>query len=164
MCSSLAKQVHHRTVQVSTHLIDKFAGDYAFLSNFFPTAVTYKGITYQSSEHAYQAQKATHRSDHDLIMEAYSPARAKRLGKTIKIRGDWLEVRVRIMEEIVRAKFDQHKDLADLLVATNPQKLAEGNNWGDQFWGTVNGLGLNRLGIILMKVRDELIRAREVYQ
>ena len=34
--------------------------------------------------------------------------------------------------------------------------LIEGNNWGDRVWGQVNGVIANNLGIILMRVRDEL--------
>lgn len=30
----------------------------------------------------------------------------------------------------------------------------EENNWGDKFWGTVNGVGENHLGKILMRIRD----------
>lgn len=60
------------------------------------------------------------------------------------------------MEEVVRAKFSQNPDLARRLVDTCPRELAEGNHWGDTYWGTVNGQGENHLGKILMKVREEL--------
>lgn len=36
------------------------------------------------------------------------------------------------------------------------EHLEEGNTWGDTIWGTVDGVGENRLGKILMRVRDEL--------
>ena len=32
-------------------------------------------------------------------------------------------------------------------------ELEEGNNWGDKYWGTVEGEGKNMLGKLLMKVR-----------
>jgi len=38
-------------------IIDRFEGEYFFLSNFYPCKVTYNGITYESSEEAFQAQK-----------------------------------------------------------------------------------------------------------
>ena len=57
------------------------------------------------------------------------------------------------MYEIVLAKFTQNPDLKEKLLATGDEHLEEGNTWGDTTWGTVNGIGENRLGIILMKVR-----------
>ena len=47
-------------------------------------------------------------------------------------------------------------DLKEKLLATGDEHLEEGNTWGDTTWGTVNGIGENRLGKILMKVRNEL--------
>lgn len=60
------------------------------------------------------------------------------------------------MEEIVREKFTQNTELADKLLATGDAYLEEGNTWGDRIWGTVNGSGANRLGVILMQIRAEL--------
>lgn len=34
--------------------------------------------------------------------------------------------------------------------------LIEGNDWGDTFWGMVDGEGENNLGKILMRVREEI--------
>ena len=60
------------------------------------------------------------------------------------------------MYEIVLAKFTQNPDLKKKLLATGDEHLEEGNTWGDTIWGTVDGVGENRLGKILMRVRDEL--------
>lgn len=38
--------------------IGSFEGVYEFLSNFYQEPVKYKGHTYNSSEHAFQAQKS----------------------------------------------------------------------------------------------------------
>ena len=38
-------------------VIQEFVGEYYFLSNYYETPVTYKGITYQNNEAAFQAQK-----------------------------------------------------------------------------------------------------------
>ena len=63
------------------------------------------------------------------------------------------------MYEICLAKFTQHPDLMDKLVYTGNRPLEEGNHWNDQYWGTVNGIGENKMGKILMKIRkDEQIR------
>ena len=39
------------------NVINRFGGEYSFLSNFYQCTVTYDGITYGSSEAAFQAQK-----------------------------------------------------------------------------------------------------------
>jgi predicted NAD-dependent protein-ADP-ribosyltransferase YbiA (DUF1768 family) len=56
----------------------------------------------------------------------------------------------------VRYKFTHDAKLRQKLLATGDAILEEGNDWGDQVWGVVNGVGKNRLGKILMKVREEL--------
>lgn len=56
----------------------------------------------------------------------------------------------------MREKFTQNTELADKLLATGDAYLEEGNTWGDRIWGTVNGSGANRLGVILMQIRAEL--------
>jgi predicted NAD-dependent protein-ADP-ribosyltransferase YbiA (DUF1768 family) len=41
---------------------------------------------------------------------------------------------------------------------TGEAKLEEGNRWGDEFWGVnlKTGRGKNWLGVLLMRVRNEL--------
>lgn len=41
-------------------------------------------------------------------------------------------------------------------MATRDRMLIEGNDWGDTFWGMVDGEGENNLGKILMRVREEI--------
>lgn len=80
---------------------------------------------------------------------------AKKLGKLVTIRPDWDEIKVEVMYEIVKAKFHYNPDLREMLLATEDAELIEGNWWGDTFWGVCKGQGLNNLGKILMRVRDE---------
>ena len=67
-------------------------------------------------------------------------------------------VKLPIMEEIIRAKFTQNQDLKELLLATGELVLEEGNTWGDLFWGVdaKTREGRNHLGRILMRIRKEL--------
>lgn len=135
--------------------IDSFRGDYAFLSNFYNAPVTYNGVIYNNNEAAFQAQKCVN----ECIKSAFvnlSASEAKHFGHKVTLRNDWEQVKVSIMQEIVKAKFDQNPELADKLLQTGDVKLEEGNNWGDRTWGTVNGVGRNLLGNILMEVRDNL--------
>ena len=61
------------------------------------------------------------------------------------------------MLSFVRAKFT-YPDLQEKLLATGDAYLEEGNYWNDTTWGVCNGVGENRLGKILMQVRDEIRR------
>ena len=138
------------------NVIDDFHGSNFFLDNFFPAKTEYDGETYDTTEHAFQAAKATNFADKFKIMTANSPAMAKMLGRTLSLRGDWEYVKRRIMRDIVRAKFRQHPALAKKLVETGDAQLIEGNTWNDKVWGVCNGEGKNWLGKILMELREEL--------
>ena len=63
------------------------------------------------------------------------------------------------MDHFLRRKFAPGTEMARKLLGTGNAHLAEGNNWGDTFWGTVNGEGQNVLGVLLMRIRDELAGA-----
>ena len=139
--------------------IDHFRGEYAFLSNFWEVSVTYKGLTYGSNEAAFQAQKCM-TEEEKMEFTQLCPSASKKLGRRVHLRPDWEEVKVGIMEEIVRAKFTQNEDLKWRLISTGDAYLEEGNTWHDTCWGvdSKTGEGQNHLGKILMKVREELQR------
>jgi ribA/ribD-fused uncharacterized protein len=60
------------------------------------------------------------------------------------------------MREAVEAKFRQHAELGELLLATGDAKLVE-HTENDDYWGDGgDGAGRNELGRILMAVRDAL--------
>lgn len=131
-------------------IIDKFMGDYAFLSNFY---ILSNG---KSVEHYYQAAKAYNIQDYLLIMNASSPAEAKKLSKEIPIRADWNDIKNVVMEQLLIQKFSDY-NLARKLLDTGDAILVEGNNWGDVYWGMCNGYGKNHLGRMLMQIRDEFL-------
>ena len=136
--------------------IDRFEGDYQFLSNFYVHEFELLGERWPSVEHAYQALKAVKLEDYNKVRLAATPAIAKKLGRKIKVRSDWEYVKVPIMTCLVRQKFMGSSILAAFLLATGDAQLTEGNWWKDTFWGVCNGQGLNMLGKILMSVREEL--------
>lgn len=137
--------------------ICQFREAYAFLSNFYEAPVCYGDLQFGSNEAAFQAQKCRTEEEKRLFT-TLRPSDAKRLGRRVDLRPDWEEVKVGIMEEIVRAKFTQNELLRQQLLATGDAILEEGNTWNDTFWGVhlSNGQGENHLGRILMKVRQEL--------
>ena len=137
-------------------VITRFRDEYEFLSNFYEVPVTFNGLTYGSSEAAFQAHKSTDLAVHKMFT-ALRPHQSKEEGRKIQLREDWEDVKVSIMEEILRAKFTQNPELMEKLLATKQALIVEGNNWKDTFWGfDVNlGYGQNMLGQLLMKIRAE---------
>ena len=139
-----------------------FRNEYRFLSNFWEAPVTYKGITYPSGEAAFQAQKCL-TEEEKLLFTTLRSYEAKRCGRHVPLRPDWENVKLSIMEGVVRAKFTQNEELKQLLLATGDQVLEEGNTWGDVFWGVdaKSRKGSNHLGRILMRIRKELQAKQE---
>ena len=135
--------------------IREFRDAYAFLSNFYCSPIKYKGFIYLNAEAAFQAQKETCEKDKEQYTRM-NPAQAKLVGRNCNLREDWEDIKEQTMYEIVSAKFTQNKNLAKLLLATGDAYLEEGNWWHDTTWGVCNGIGENKLGKILMRVREEL--------
>ena len=136
-------------------MIKEFQGKYRFLSNFWPAIVVLDGIAYTSVEHAYQAAKTLDPALRYEVQKLDKPGDAKRWGRKIKIRPDWEAVKLEIMYQLVKNKFEEPL-LSEKLLETEEEELVEGNWWGDTFWGIGNGKGENHLGKILMRVREEL--------
>lgn len=135
--------------------VSQFQGEWRFLSNFWPSEVTYAGVTYPTVENAYCAAKTddpTKRAEY----ENCSPGMAKRLGRQIPLCKNWDEYKRGVMLALVHQKF-QRPDLRLKLDETADLYLSEGNTWGDTYWGIdlKTGKGLNNLGLILMTVREE---------
>ena len=135
-------------------MISSFRDEYFFLSNFYPVEIKLDGIVYPNAETAFQAQKTLDVEERRKFSMLKNPVQAKRLGRKVKLRDDWEEVKLDIMTEIVSQKFLQHPHLIEMLLQTGDEELVEGNKWGDRFWGVCKGKGENHLGKILMKIRD----------
>lgn len=136
-------------------MINEFKGNYFFLSNFYIAPVTYNGLTFQSNEAAFQAQKTLNEGQRRKFTRL-APSNAKKKGKNVPLREDWEKIKDKIMYEICLAKFSQNEDLKKCLLNTGNEELIEGNTWHDTYWGICNRRGKNKLGKILMRVREEL--------
>ena len=143
----------HRETSISS-----LRGKYRFLNNLYLAEVTYDGLTFPTSEAAFQAAKCQTKEERLPFTEMKNSVLLLQKGRKVTLRPDWEEVKVGIMEEIVREKFSSHPDLAEKLLATGDLPIMEGNVWHDTFWGVdvKTGIGENHLGKILMKVREEL--------
>jgi ribA/ribD-fused uncharacterized protein len=134
------------------------AGEYGCFSNFSRHPVKLKGKRWPTSEHYFQAQKFAGKPDEEEVRAAKTPGIAARLGRDRKrpLRRDWEVVKERVMLDALRAKFTQHEELKAILLGTGDAVLVE-HTANDSYWGDGgDGSGKNRLGRLLMQVREEL--------
>lgn len=137
--------------------VDRFRGEFRFLSNFYPAPTALDGVIYPTSEHAYQAAKTLEPRVREHIRGLVDPAEAKRAGRVVPLRPNWDAIKTNVMYGICLDKFERNLDLRQQLLATGSAQLIEGNTWGDTFWGVCRGRGENQLGKVLMQVRQELL-------
>lgn len=136
-------------------MIDEFNGRYSFLSNFYESPLIYDGMEFRNSESAYQSAKVIDIQE-KMLFQNTTASQGKKLGRGVKLRSDWEEIKDDVMLEVVRCKFTQNRILYQKLLDTGVQELVEGNWWGDTYWGVYRGHGQNKLGKILMQVRQEI--------
>ena len=136
-------------------MIKEFNKEYRWLSNFHPVQIVYEDITYPTTEHAYQASKTKDLKKRQEIALLKTASQAKKVGSEVSLRRDWDKIKLKVMEDITRLKY-QNSELKKLLKNTGTQEIQEGNFWGDRFWGICYGTGENNLGKIIMKIRNEL--------
>jgi ribA/ribD-fused uncharacterized protein len=139
--------------------IEYFFEDYRFLSNFWLVDIPWGELggelVFPSTENAYQALKSLDSRAFKAFV-GMTPGQAKRAGKKAPIRGDWDDVKLRVMTRLIDIKFDI-PEMAAMLESTGDAVLIEGNTWGDTFWGqSPIGNGKNHLGKIIMNKRDRL--------
>ncbi|MCP2728999.1 NADAR family protein [Limnofasciculus baicalensis] len=135
-------------------------GEYGCFSNFSNHGFELDGAWWTTNEHYFQAQKfiTTDPDWFDKIRAAKNPGMAARMGRerSHPLRSDWEEVKDSIMEKGVLRKFETHGDIREILLATGDELIVE-NAPGDYYWGCgKDGSGKNKLGLILMAVRERL--------
>ena len=143
---------------------DEFIGFYPrewfILDNFSSFGIDYKGYQYPTVEHAYQALKFEN-SCPELavrIRESLSAHEAQKLAYACKdkVVEDWDDIKVAVMENLLRAKLAQNLYVAKKLLQTKDYLICE-DSPKDSFWGIgPNRDGQNQLGKLWMKLRDEL--------
>ena len=125
----------------------------------------YRGFLYPTSEHAYQAAKFLDpklREKVRALRSAHEALKFTRQSEIKKdIRSNWQEVKLQIMEEILRAKLSQHKYVQRKLLESGDREIIK-DSPRDEFWGRgENWDGANHLGKLWMKLRAELEPAPE---
>jgi ribA/ribD-fused uncharacterized protein len=134
------------------------ADEYGEFSNFAPYPISLDGKRWPTSEHYFQAQKFLDPKVREQVRRSSTPGQAANRGRSRKtpLRRDWESVKVDVMRKAVGAKFEQHPELAALLLTTGDSRIIE-HTENDSFWGDGgDGSGTNMLGRILMEVRARL--------
>lgn len=153
-----------------------------YLSNFWKAPILLDGREWRTTEHYFQAKKftGTPRAEEysELVASQSTPGMAAVLARQqvkerkyqwqkklfeivnsypdVSMRPDWEEIKEEVMYTAVMAKFTQHPKLRAQLLETGDKLLVE-HTKRDSYWGDGgDGSGKNRLGAILMRVRDEL--------
>jgi len=143
-------------------MINKFRGNYRWLSNMFEVPVILHGVKFISVEHAYQSAKSLDEEwKKTCVSDQYSSGEIKKLSKTVKIRHDWAEIKNKIMWHLLKQKFEKEPCKSWLLETGNKQ-IIEQNLWHDNHFGDcvcdkcVDIEGKNYLGKMIMKIRENL--------
>lgn len=135
------------------------------LSNFSRHAIYLRGRVWPTVEHFYQAQKLAGTEHEEQIRRCQTPMLAKITATELSqelLPDDWERTREAVMLEGLRAKFQQHPDLRERLLGSGDRALIEDAKT-DDYWGDGgDGSGKNRLGQLLMQVRDELRQVRDL--
>jgi N-glycosidase YbiA len=131
-------------------------GEYGEFSNWFAAEFELDGKKWKTSEHYFMAQKTTDRASQDRIRRAKSPAEAKALGREVKLRRDWDNVKFDAMVRACYAKFSQNPALGAILLATGDAPIHE--DCDDPWWGggPNHPEGKDLLGRALVTVRSRL--------
>ncbi len=144
----------------------------ACLSQWFPSPFTVDGVPYATAEHWMMASKARLFGDREMldrILEARSPAEAKKLGGMVRGFDEqtWRSERFAIVTTGNLHKFGQNGELCAFLRTTGTKVLVEASPV-DRIWGIglakdapeacdpLRWRGLNLLGFALMEARKKL--------
>ncbi|MEV0373650.1 NADAR family protein [Streptomyces sp. NPDC050636] len=125
------------------------------LRNDYPAPVDVEGVTYPSVAHAYWALSAADPTARAAIAAADTPYAARGLAADATRREGWEQARTAVMTGLLRTKYTQHPDLAEILLATDDATLIYDDADSD-FWGDNAGRGRNWTGRLLELVRSEL--------
>ncbi|WP_214102639.1 NADAR family protein [Acrocarpospora catenulata] len=148
--------IEPRTLRLSTPRLPR--GNAVFRHDY-PAPITVGSVEYPSVAHAYWALSTTDEAARDRIRATERPEKAEEIAAQAPRRADWPQVRLAVMADLVRAKFTQYPDLADLLIATGDARIHHGQ-FGSDYWHADSSRGRNWAGRLLELVRAELLAAR----
>ena len=148
-----------------------YSGPTARFSHLYKVEIVIDGRPFNSVEQKLQFEKATLASNAkiaDDIMRETETWKIKTLGDRIPLSQEWIRARRPCAAKANAAKFNQHRFLMDVLLATGSKRLIEGTT--SSYWGggaryesiaydLGDTHGKNTQGLILEDVRENELRA-----
>jgi predicted NAD-dependent protein-ADP-ribosyltransferase YbiA (DUF1768 family) len=131
------------------------SGD-GYLSNDTPYPITINGVEYLSVTHAYWSMSTSDPDSAVTIRRALKAVEAAKLGAAAPRRSNWSKVRLAVMTNLMRSKFDQHPDLAAKLLSTEDARILSPHSFSGSYWAP-GSKGRNWVGRILELIRSELV-------
>ena len=135
------------------------------LSNFYPCHLKIDAQEFNSSEQAYQHNKATFHKNLYLanrILTASDPLAMYRLWKQVPSSQNWQQEKVGVIQQIWEEKLVQCCEFRDGLHSTDRMVLVE--DTFSEFGGKGRcGAGRNVLGLLLMELRHSQFRLKSSY-
>lgn len=112
-----------RPFHVKSHVTEDgkglcFASEHVFCSNFAKAIIRYKNQLYSSVEHAFQVTKVKDAGYLELAEEMLgmiNPYNIKKIGESITASKEWKKAEDELMEDLIRAKFEQNPRYRALL-------------------------------------------------
>lgn len=152
-------------LETSGEIVGFYEREFYVFSNFSSFQVEWKERIWKTSEHACQAAHFFETSPElvEEIFEAKSAHDAFKIAKANadKVPKNWDEVKVGIMEDIVRNKLKQNPYIMHKLIQTGDRQIVE-DSPKDDYWGWgSNRDGRNELGKIWMKLREETVKNQD---
>lgn len=135
-----------------------------FMSNYWGCEIEHDGIVYKNTESFFQAMKF--KKEKRKRFADLTPRQAKSKGNRDKLTEkelkSWESRKDLVMTVVCFKKFDQNPDLLKRLLETDNAMLIEDTSgWNDKYWGQSYGVGKNKLGKILVELRD-LFKLKEI--
>lgn len=169
LCKQEEEQFKDSEMRTTDYYIFFWKG---WLSQWYAISFTVDAIIYNCCEQYMMAEKARLFEDKEHledIMATSSPSLQKKLGRLVENfnEDEWNSVCKDVVYRGNLAKFSQNESLKEKLLSTGSRVLVEANPY-DKIWGVGlaaddtriddpdNWKGMNWLGEVIMKVRDDL--------
>ena len=112
---------------------------------------------FQTAEAAFQAYKDVDNKEYiETLENTESPFIVKELGQKCNLPDNWYLKKYDLMKKVITYKIEQYDDFKEALINSNLRCIYH-QNIKDNYWGKGDGTGFNKLGIILMEIREQLI-------
>lgn len=142
-------------------VIGFYPREFYCLDNFSSFKVKHRHYLYSSLEEAYQANKfldSAHPEIAEMIKQSSSAHEAQKIAFANRDKqvSDWDEIKLAMMEVLLRFKLEQNPYVAKKLLETLDYQIVE-DSPKDSYWGWgENRDGQNMLGTLWMKLREEI--------